>query len=107
MFVSTKTVTILKENSNESVKVNFEEKTNLLALLNANDIGIPQSCEGNGICTTCRVYVIEGSEYVSPRSEIEIEHANDRGFSANERLCCQTDVSGSIEIIIPEADSED
>ena len=106
MFVSTKTVTILKENSDDVLKVNFDEKTNLLELLNANDIGISQSCDGNGICTTCRVYLIEGGENVSPKSEIEIEHASDRGFSANERLCCQTEVSGSIEIKIPETESE-
>ena len=107
MFVSTKTVTILKENSGEVLKVNFDEKTNLLELLNANEIGISQSCDGNGVCTTCRVYLLEGEQNVSPKSEIEIEHSNDRGFSANERLCCQTEVSGSIEIRIPDCESED
>ena len=107
MFVSTKTVTIRKENSDEVLKVNFDDKTNLLELLNANNISISQSCDGNGICTTCRVYLLEGSENVSEKSEIEIEHSNDRGFSATERLCCQTEVSGSIEIKVPETESED
>lgn len=107
MFVSTKTVTIQKENSDEVLKVNFNHKTNLLELLNANNISISQSCDGNGICTTCRVYILEGKENVLPKSDIEVEHSNDRGFAPNERLCCQTEISGTIEIKIPESEPED
>jgi ferredoxin len=101
MLVSTKTVIIQKEKADEVSEVYFDGKTNLLELLNANYISISQVCGGHGICTTCRVFLIDGENSVSSKSEIEIEHSNDRGFTADERLCCQTEVFGSIEIRIP------
>lgn len=102
MLVSTKTVRIVQENSEDEVVLELESPINLLELLNANDISISQSCDGNGICTTCRVYVKDGLENLSERSELELERANERSFLKNERLCCQTEVSGTVTLVIPE-----
>ncbi len=101
MLVSTKTVRIVQENSEDETIIEFDETTNLLELLNANDISIAQSCGGFGICTTCRVYVTEGLENLSAKSENEIERSQERDFKSNERLCCQSDVSGNIQLTIP------
>lgn len=101
MLVSTKTVRIVQEKSGDETTIEFDEKTNLLELLNANDISISQSCGGYGICTTCRVYVNEGLENLSDKTEAEIERAEERDFKNNERLCCQTDVDGSVVVTIP------
>lgn len=73
---------------------------NLLDTLNANNVGIYQSCGANGSCTTCRVFILKGLENCSPRTEIEAERAEERGFAENERLACQTQVHGDIEIEI-------
>lgn len=102
MLVSTKTVRIVQENAEHDVSIEIKETINLLELLNANDISISQSCGGNGICTTCRVFIKEGSENLTERSELELERAEERSFLQNERLCCQTDVSGSVTLLIPE-----
>lgn len=104
MLVSTKTVRIVQESSLDEVVIEIKEPTNLLELLNANDIGISQSCGGNGICTTCRVYVKEGMESLSERSELELERAEERSFKSDERLCCQAEISGNLTIIIPDED---
>lgn len=104
MLDSTKTVRIVQENSEEEIVIGIDEPTNLLELLNANDISISQSCGGNGICTTCRVYVKEGMENLSERSDLEIERAEERNFKPDERLCCQTETTGNVTIILPEED---
>ncbi len=97
MSDSTKTLIILENN----VELKFEKPILLLDLLNANEIGINQSCGGYGICTTCRVFVRQGLDLLSERSETEFERAEERGFENNERLCCQTIISDDAVIEIP------
>lgn len=82
----------------------FTAGDNLLDTLNANKVSISQSCGANGSCTTCRVFVLKGLENCSPRSEIECERAEERGFVPNERLACQTQINGdlTIEVLNPE-----
>lgn len=97
MSDSTKTLIILEKN----VELKFEKPILLLDLLNANEIGINQSCGGNGTCTTCRVFVRKGTASLSSRSELELERTEERGFDDNERLCCQTTIFDSAVIEIP------
>ncbi len=78
----------------------FSRGDNLLEILNANKVSISQSCDGNGSCTTCRVFVITGIENCTPRTEIEMERALERYFSENERLACQTFLNDNAEIEI-------
>lgn len=98
MSDSTKTLTIL----NYSIEISFKENINLLKLLNANNIGINQSCGGNGVCTTCRFFVRSNQENLTQPSDLEIEHKQERNFSNFERLACQTELLGSVSIEIPE-----
>ena len=78
----------------------FDEGDNLLDTLNANKVGISQSCGGNGSCTTCRVFILKGLDNCGQRSEIEAERAAEREFAVNERLACQTHLTGDVEIEI-------
>lgn len=80
--------------------IKFNAGDNLLDVLNANNASISQSCDGNGSCTTCRVFILQGLENCSARTEIEAERATERNFSANERLACQTYLMDSVEIEI-------
>lgn len=86
--------------------IEFNEGENLLTTLNANKVGISQSCGGHGICTTCRIFVLKGLENCNSRTEIEMERAEERGFVENERLACQVNVWGDIEIEILNYDKE-
>ena len=97
MSVSTKTLKIHDENH----EIIFKEGENLLDILNDNKVSINQSCGGNGSCTTCRVFVHSDEHCFSPRSEIELERAEERAFQSNERLACQTYLLDSAEIEIP------
>jgi ferredoxin, 2Fe-2S len=97
---STKTLTIL----GKSRPLLFKEHVNVLEILNVNKISIGQSCGGNGTCTTCRFFVLNGADNLSKRTELELERSAERNFKSNERLACQTEIFGSIEIEIPEED---
>jgi ferredoxin len=46
------------------------------------------------------VLILKGLANCGPRTEIESERAEERDFYENERLACQTQVLGDIEIEI-------
>jgi 2Fe-2S ferredoxin len=70
------------------VEASHDDESILQAALRAR-VEIDHSCDGNGTCGTCLVTVESGLELLGPRDSIEQEMAEDRGFSDNERLCCQ------------------
>lgn len=105
--VSTKTLTVLKYNDaklGSVAEIELKQTENLLDLLNANKIGISQSCGGFASCTTCRIIVTKGLETLKSREELETERATERNFADNERLACQVEIpeapATDIEIII-------
>ena len=51
-------------------------------------------CGGNAKCSTCRVLVLEGGEYLSSPNEKEQSLNNQMSFPTNVRLACQTTVNG-------------
>ena len=67
--------------------VTFDSKLNLMNGLRKSKIPVPFSCGGEGICTTCRLFILDGE--VSKPNKLESERAAERGYSINERLSCQ------------------
>ena len=82
------------------------DSTILEATLKA-DINHMHVCGGNGRCTTCRVYVMEGLSNCLPRNEKEKQLAEKLGFPQDIRLACQTKISGNITIRRPVVDELD
>lgn len=72
------------------VEIEGDEEKSLLQLAVENQIPINHSCGGGGSCGTCLIKVVEGLELLAEREFPEKEMAEDRGFSAWERLACQT-----------------
>jgi 2Fe-2S ferredoxin len=95
---STKRLTIVRNNT----EIKFFKTTNVLELLNANNIGINQSCGGSGICTTCRIIVLEGADSFSKMEDLEKETSIEKKFNSQERLACQAEILDSAVIEIPE-----
>ncbi|MES2802338.1 MAG: 2Fe-2S iron-sulfur cluster-binding protein [Bdellovibrionota bacterium] len=111
--VSTKTLTVLKYNDAKLsviAEIELKQTENILELLNANKIGISQSCGGFATCTTCRIIVTKGAEYLPAREELEEERAQERNFAPEERLACQVEISVAtatdIEIIITDSNED-
>lgn len=76
-----------------SVKIE-EDQTILVASLAA---GIPHyhACGGNAKCSTCRILVQMGQEFLTPCNEKEMLLRTTMHLPSNVRLACQTYVKGS------------
>jgi len=88
---------VLFEPVHKSVEIG--NSSNLLEVALSNNIELNHTCGGMGSCTTCRIFVLKGK--MSPRTEIEKERAEERGFSSNERLACQLKPVDQMVVEIP------
>lgn len=64
-----------------------------------NGIPIEHACGGNGFCTTCLCKVRSGMENVSERNDKEENMGITEG---DERLGCQAEINGDVEIEVLE-----
>ncbi len=87
----------------EGEVVDFLEapEVTILDVALAADIPLGHSCGGNGICTTCRVFVEKGLELLNERGELEREAATERGYLPEERLGCQTVAVHGLVVRLP------
>jgi class 3 adenylate cyclase/CDGSH-type Zn-finger protein len=82
------------------------DRTVLSAVQEAG-VPIASACGGNGQCSTCRVWVMEGLENCSPRSEIEVALVEKLRLPDHLRLACQTRLAGDAtlrRLVLDEAD---
>lgn len=64
--------------------------------------GVPleHECGGNCACTTCHLYVLAGSEHLSPPEEVEIDRlSTDERLQVTSRLGCQAILQGGDVIV--------
>ncbi len=75
----------------------FDSESVLSASLRA---GIPlmNECRGNARCSTCRVLVVNGLEFCSPRNEKEQALAAQLHFGEKVRLASQTTIVGDVTL---------
>lgn len=59
-------------------------------------VGKLTNCGGYGQCGTCTVEIIEGIEYLSPRTDFENKKLKRK--PDNYRLACQTMVNGDVSV---------
>lgn len=60
------------------------------------------ACGGKGRCTTCKMIIVAGSQNLSAVTEAEMKYRRQQTLGENERLACQTLVSGDIVVRIPD-----
>jgi len=80
-------------------EVEVEEGKTILEAALENDIPMEHACGGNGFCITCLCKVRAGMENMSPRNERE---ENMGILEDPERLGCQAQIRGDVEIEIEE-----
>lgn len=71
-----------------------EPEATLLDVAQRDDIPHVAACGGQGVCSTCRVEVLEGQEYLSAPSPAEQSIAAKRGWGAEVRLACEARFCG-------------
>ena len=60
------------------------------------------ACGGKGKCTTCKARILYGDNQLTPKTDSEMLFAKLNKLQPNERLTCQAQVLGSIELEVPE-----
>ncbi|MBX7218263.1 MAG: hypothetical protein DYG96_10825 [Chlorobi bacterium CHB2] len=88
------TVTFLP--SKKSISV--EAGTLLLEAIREARLPVAQSCGGFGICSWCKVRVIEGSQNLSMPSRVEQRLMQRQSFKPEERASCQAEILGDVTV---------
>jgi len=80
--------------------VTIEAESGKTLLETALAAGIPHTheCGGNARCSTCRVAVLSGGAFLSPRDSAELKLQQRFGFGDDIRLACQTRVNGPVKV---------
>jgi len=96
------------ENENKNFKVNYisinrtvelnDRNRSLLQVSIDNKIPHMHECGGHGLCTTCRVRVIDGMRGLSPPTQFEKELSAGRHWDPTIRLACQARVTGDVSV---------
>lgn len=91
---------------NRDKKIPLNPTMNLLNNILASGENIETICGGKAVCGKCRVKVLEGSKYISPKTkaeELKLKHLLDEGW----RLACQTFSLRDITVYIPSPGTEE
>jgi ferredoxin, 2Fe-2S len=70
----------------------------LMSLLLEAQLPVASSCKGDGICSKCRVHILNGNENLTSESDLEIKTKLKNKVQASERLSCQAFLSGDVTI---------
>ena len=84
-----------------SINKQVEFKPNSGSILDIslnNNISHMHECGGNGICTTCRVRILDGSHNLNPKTELEKASYHARKWDPSIRLACQTIPKGDVTL---------
>ena len=93
---------IVIENLSNRVVETMDLQKTILRHFHEHHIDWMQSCGGKGKCTTCKVVVRAGSENLSYPTTPELRYRGMNALKDDERLACQTKISGDIVISAPE-----
>lgn len=88
-------ITLRKERDKSKPSIEVENGANLMQSLLSHGKPVASSCYGKGICSKCRVQIIEGPQNLSKPNALEKmlrEKLKDtrQALAENERLSCQT-----------------
>lgn len=79
-------------------KIEVPVGANLMESLVSQGVPVASSCAGDGVCGKCRLQILKGEKNLTPPNETEIFLAETNDLRANERISCQTQVLGDIEV---------
>ena len=74
------------------------EDESLLDVARRAGAPLGNSCGGVGVCARCRIRVLVGAQNLRPPTSIEARIAQQRGFGPDERLACQSVITGDCTV---------
>lgn len=75
-----------------------ESGTILMRSLLDNKVPVASSCNGDGVCSKCRIQIIKGLENLSLPNETELFLRDKFNLTKDVRISCQTLVLGDITV---------
>jgi ferredoxin, 2Fe-2S len=78
--------------------IDVADGSNLMRSLLSNGVPVASSCNGDGVCTKCRIKIISGKENLSPESELEQDLKDIHDVNKDERISCQVTVHGPVTV---------
>ncbi len=75
-----------------------EAEANLMDALLRAGLPVASSCDGDGVCSKCRIRILQGAENLSERNPTELFLMEKSKFTPDFRISCQTQVLGDISI---------
>jgi ferredoxin len=81
--------------------VEIRDFESVLEVALSGGVPLEHSCGGMGTCTSCRVFVVGDLQLAGERTELEIEMAESRGFTPDERLGCQLKPYAGLVVRLP------
>ena len=93
----------------DKIQFSIGEGESILEASLRADVSHAHACGGRARCSTCRVWILEGLEHCSERSEAERALTTPLRFGPEVRLACQTKVSGDLKLrrlVLDETDLE-
>ncbi|MEM9675108.1 MAG: globin domain-containing protein [Cyclobacteriaceae bacterium] len=94
--------TIVYRDINKEIRVD-DPRLSILELAIRHKIPHLHECGGHGLCTTCRIRVLDGASNLSPPTAAEVKFSQQRGWDPSVRLACQTRIneqSAAIERLV-------
>lgn len=82
----------------DNVEIDVAEGETLLEAALRSGIPLTHACGGRAKCSTCRVWVLDGLDAVSPRTEAENVLATRLSFGQEVRLACQLRPEGALRV---------
>jgi len=80
---------------------NTERK--VIELIHENGIDWMHACGKKGRCTTCKMHILAGQEYLSPETSEELNFRTLGRLLPDERLACQANIlQGELILRVPE-----
>ncbi|WP_420316947.1 2Fe-2S iron-sulfur cluster-binding protein [Ekhidna sp.] len=85
----------------QSKTIHCEDKRESLLdiLLSATDW--MHACGKKGRCTTCKARILSGKEHLSEKTRPELQYTKLNKLREDERLTCQTLISGDVKVAVP------
>jgi ferredoxin, 2Fe-2S len=75
-----------------------EKGQNLFKLLRQQDVPVASSCLGDGICGKCVLKIEQGTENLSPPTELELKLKEKYKLTNQQRISCQCQVLGDVGV---------
>jgi ferredoxin, 2Fe-2S len=72
--------------------------SNLMKSLLDHGLPVASSCNGDGVCSKCRLKIISGAENLSEPNETELILKEQNDIGKDFRISCQTEVLGDVTV---------